>query len=118
MNLETMGWALSRSTLEKIIVKNRQLCTVKTIPVREASKARSWLAKRNAPLDFADNMRMGLCTPWAEVGDTVVVIPGCRHPVLLRKVGKRYELIDEIYVHGFMRGEAIGKFTEVEVELV
>jgi hypothetical protein len=117
VNLETMGWSLSRSTLEKIIVKNRQLCAVKTIPVRDGSSARSWLAKRKGPLDFSDNMRMGLCTPWAEVGDTVVVIPGCRHPVLLRKVGKRYELIDEIYVHGFMRGEAIGKFTEVEVEL-
>jgi hypothetical protein len=118
VNLETMGWPLSRSILEKIIVKNRQLCAVETIPIREASKERSWLATQNVRHDFSNNKRMGLCTPWAEVGDTVLVIPGCRHPVLLRQVGERYELIDEIYVHGFMRGEAIGKFSEIEVELI
>jgi hypothetical protein len=111
-----MGWPLSYSTLLSIIGKNRQLCAIKTKPLRATSAAASWPA--DIILDFPVNLRMGLCTPWAEAGDNVVVIPGCRHPVLLRKIGERYKLIDEIYIHGFMRGEAIGKFPEIEMELI
>jgi hypothetical protein len=60
---------------------------------------------------------MGL-GPWnAEEGDLVVVLFGCKFPVVLREISgsdgrKRVILIGESYVEGFMEGEAIASLRE------
>ncbi|RDW64068.1 hypothetical protein BP5796_10570 [Coleophoma crateriformis] len=46
--------------------------------------------------------------PWnMEESDLVIVLYGCRFPVVLRPVENNYILIGEAYVHGFMTGEAL-----------
>lgn len=47
--------------------------------------------------------------PWnADVGDEVVVLFGCKFPVVIREgAGGRSMLVGEAYVEGFMEGEAI-----------
>lgn len=61
---------------------------------------------------------VGLCSPKSELGDIVVVARGCSYPLLLRQVGDKYQLIGEMYVYGFMEGEAVARFPEIEVELI
>jgi hypothetical protein len=61
---------------------------------------------------------ISLCSRNARIGDVVAVVRGCCHPLLLRPVHDRYELIMETYVYGFMKGEALERFPEVEIELV
>ncbi|TVY78509.1 hypothetical protein LSUE1_G007190, partial [Lachnellula suecica] len=54
--------------------------------------------------------------PWNAVeGDLLCVLLGCRFPVVLRRVEGGYILVGEVYVDGFMDGEALeeGRF-EVE----
>ena len=82
---------------------------------------------------------MGLCPPYAEEGDCVVVVPGLHVPLLLRgqyggrrrdsvalgddnggrETGGRFQLVGECYVNGLMNGEglSIGSAVE-EVEII
>lgn len=70
------------------------------------------------------NAILGLA-PWnADVGDEIVVLLGCKFPVVVRKGvdGTRSMLVGEAYVEGFMEGEAIrgleeGRFEMKEFEL-
>jgi hypothetical protein len=58
---------------------------------------------------------MGVCTPTAQLHDKIVVLRGCRFPVLLRErpeVPGTYRYVGEVYLHGFMHGEGVGKFEE------
>jgi hypothetical protein len=41
-------------------------------------------------------------------GDAIYVLPGCKVPVVVRKMGGQWGLLGECYVHGFMNGEAFG----------
>ncbi|KAJ8126273.1 hypothetical protein O1611_g7364 [Lasiodiplodia mahajangana] len=50
-----------------------------------------------------------------EVGDIVCVLFGGKVPFCLRPIGARYFLVGECYVHGLMKGEAMGMFTRDEV---
>ena len=43
-----------------------------------------------------------------EVGDVVCVLFGGKMPFCLRPLGERYLLVGECYVHGLMKGEAMG----------
>jgi hypothetical protein len=61
---------------------------------------------------------VGMCLPAARLGDVPAIIGGCRHPVLLRPKGEHYQLVGEIFVHGVMSGEAVGKFPEVRIKLI
>jgi hypothetical protein len=54
----------------------------------------------------------------AKVGDTVAIVLGCEHPVLLHKKGDKYELTHGLYLYGYMHGEPIGKYKEVDIELI
>jgi hypothetical protein len=46
--------------------------------------------------------------PWnAAEGDIVCVLLGCRFPVILRREGEHYVLIGEVFLDGFMNGEAV-----------
>ncbi|KAF8858347.1 HET-domain-containing protein [Acephala macrosclerotiorum] len=69
-----------------------------------------------ASKDFEQTV--GYCRDYSEVGDVVAVIRGCRYPVHLRRVGHQFVVINSIYVYGFMRGEAVDRFEEVDIELV
>jgi len=70
------------------------------------------------PNGILQRTTIGLCSPKSELGDVVVVARGCRYPVLLRQVGDKYQLIGEMYVYGFMEGEAVARFPEVEIDLI
>jgi hypothetical protein len=61
---------------------------------------------------------LGNCHKDAKVGDTVATVLGCKHPVLLHKQGDKYEVTDGLYLYGYMDGEAIGKYSEVDIELI
>lgn len=53
-----------------------------------------------------------------QIGDIVVALGGCRHPLLLRKEPEGYHVVGEACVAGFMHGEALLKYHVEEFELV
>jgi len=53
------------------------------------------------------NGRLGLGPAILKPGDKIVILLGCRVPVLLRPQEGRYRLVGESYVDGIMYGEAI-----------
>lgn len=56
--------------------------------------------------------------PWnAGEGDVVCALLGCRSPVVLRRDGKGWVLIGEVFVEGFMDGEAMVGLREGEFVL-
>jgi hypothetical protein len=62
----------------------------------------------------------GLCYSFCEPGDTTAVIYGCTVPVALRSSKKnpgQFEVLGDVYVDGYMHGEAIRQFEEREFEL-
>jgi hypothetical protein len=50
---------------------------------------------------------VGLGSQCLRANDTVWVVPGCRVPLILRRVegSERYRLVGGAYIHGFMNGE-------------
>ncbi|KAI0402997.1 heterokaryon incompatibility protein-domain-containing protein [Xylaria palmicola] len=50
-----------------------------------------------------------------EAGDIVCVLFGSKVPFCLRPMGGRYLLVGECYVHGLMKGEAVGMFARGEI---
>lgn len=53
-----------------------------------------------------------------EAGDVVCVLLGCKVPYCLRPVGSRYLLVGECYFHGLMKGEAMEKLDQNELQQV
>ncbi|KPM41988.1 hypothetical protein AK830_g4599 [Neonectria ditissima] len=51
--------------------------------------------------------RLGLAPADIQLEDTVVIIKGCRVPLIIRAVGNHWVLIGEAYVSGIMYGEVI-----------
>jgi hypothetical protein len=51
----------------------------------------------------------GIGTQCLRESDSVWIVPGCRVPLILRKIeaSERYRLVGGAYVHGFMNGEAL-----------
>jgi hypothetical protein len=60
---------------------------------------------------------MGVCLSKARVGDILVVLLGCDHPVIFRQEGVAWAFQGEAYVHGFMDGEAVMKWESGELKL-
>ncbi|CAG8942798.1 unnamed protein product [Penicillium salamii] len=50
-----------------------------------------------------------------EIGDVVCVLSGCKMPFCLRPMGSCYLLVGECYVHGLMKGEAVGMLARGEL---
>jgi hypothetical protein len=50
---------------------------------------------------------MGLASRHSQPGDIITVLTGCSTPVILRQVGKQYKVIGDVYICGFMSGEAM-----------
>ena len=65
---------------------------------------------------------MGLGTQSLREGDSIWIVPGCRVPLIFRKVdgSPRHRLVGGTYLHGFMDGEALNQegvaFETVELE--
>jgi hypothetical protein len=58
------------------------------------------------------------CAPhMALEGDKLCVLLGCRTPVILRQVGNYHKLIGDVYVNGYMHGEAIDHVNSGDLEL-
>jgi hypothetical protein len=55
---------------------------------------------------------------FAKDGDMVAIVHGCKLPILLRKEDHGYRVLSGLYVNGFMHGEAIGQFPEVDIDLI
>jgi hypothetical protein len=51
----------------------------------------------------------GIGTQCLRAGDSAWVVPGCRVPLILRRIegGERYRLVGGSYIHGFMNGELL-----------
>jgi hypothetical protein len=63
---------------------------------------------------------IGLCYPYCEPGDVLAILYGCTVPVALRPSKQnpgQFEVLCDVYVDGYMHGEAIGKFDEREFEI-
>lgn len=60
--------------------------------------------------------KIGMAPDVARVGDEVIVVMGCPHPMVFRKEEKGYKVIGEAYVKEYMWGEAIEKFERGELE--
>jgi len=92
----------------------RQLFSINLAPPAHSAN------NQDLPADQDRETTMGLCSLNARIGDVVTVVRGCMYPILLRQTeeGGRYEVIGVIYVCGFMNGEALERFEEVDIELV
>jgi hypothetical protein len=78
----------------------------------EAGQYRSSILKNiNRKLFMTEKGYIGLCSPRAKTGDTVVIFPGSTVPHVLRPKGcegqQRYSYIGEAYCDGFMEGEIL-----------
>ncbi|KAF4995417.1 hypothetical protein FGRMN_5201 [Fusarium graminum] len=51
-----------------------------------------------------------------EEGDIICVVLGCKVPFCLRRIGARYVLVGECYVHGLMKGEAMEMLNQGQLE--
>lgn len=62
---------------------------------------------------------IGLGTQCLRKDDTVWIVPGCRVPLILRRVAasSRYRLVGGAYVHGYMGGEALQR-EDLKYEMV
>jgi hypothetical protein len=49
-----------------------------------------------------------MCPEATERGDVISVLLGGSMPLMLRPAGGQFRLVGECYVHGIMRGEAMG----------
>ncbi|KAJ4136499.1 hypothetical protein NW768_004113 [Fusarium equiseti] len=63
---------------------------------------------------LSDSGYLGMAYESVEVGDEVWIVRGCPTPLVLRRVGEELNLVGECYVHGVMRGEAVGDDTKWE----
>lgn len=63
---------------------------------------------------LTDSGYLGMGYESVEVGDEFWIVRGCPTPLILRRVGGQFSLIGESYVHGVMKGEAVGDDIEWE----
>ncbi|KAF2806092.1 uncharacterized protein BDZ99DRAFT_395393 [Mytilinidion resinicola] len=58
---------------------------------------------------LTENGRMGMGSGFMAAGDVVVVPLGCSTPILIRPEGPRgrYRFVGDVYIHGYMYGEAM-----------
>ncbi|KAF2629366.1 hypothetical protein BU25DRAFT_409267 [Macroventuria anomochaeta] len=50
---------------------------------------------------------LGLAPDEVKIGDTVAILLGCNHPVVLRPHEDGFKYVGECYIHGLMDGEAV-----------
>jgi hypothetical protein len=57
---------------------------------------------------------LGMTNDGIQVGDHVCIVFGCPVPLLLRPAGPHWKIVENMYVHGIMDGEAVGPDATVE----
>jgi hypothetical protein len=65
---------------------------------------------------FTADGHIGVGSYQMELGDEVCVIFGCEVLCIIRPMGDHYRLIGECYVHGYMHGEAIDRWSVGELK--
>jgi len=111
-NAERMIASKLSDLLDKLIL--RRLCRITLQDGQPAATHKTQPSKHSL---IRPPCTAGLCTASSMRGDIVVVLRGCSHPLILRRIGEYYKLIDEVYVSGFMDGEATARFAEVDIHL-
>jgi len=61
---------------------------------------------------LTDSGYLGMGYESVEEGDEIWIVRGCPTPLVLRRSEEGFSLIGESYVHGVMRGEAVGDNVE------
>jgi hypothetical protein len=103
-NEETLShtrWKLSILRSPEISEGNATLFT---------TTAELWSDKRK--LYLTSKEYVGLGPSVLQKNDVVAVLFGCLVPLILRQQRDEYRLFGETYMHGTMKGEAIGKWRE------
>ncbi|KAH7116812.1 heterokaryon incompatibility protein-domain-containing protein, partial [Dendryphion nanum] len=77
------------------------------------SRFHDTVRKQSRRLMVTENGIVGMAPCRARQGDFVVILFGCKIPLVLRRVGTReaWKVLGEAYVHGFMNGE-VGRSVE------
>ncbi len=114
---QTPYWILDTATLFSALDNPRSLCSVAINTSQSLTGLNLELHDVQLVPHKNSGNKLGISSSRVEKGDMVMVIPGCRHPLVLRKCGEHYILIDEIYVNGHMNGEDVGNFPEISVDL-
>lgn len=95
--------------------RNRHLCAIQ---LESSIGFKTDQGPLDSKIEKEDNT-IGVCfCKNAKIDDVVAVIVGCRNPLLLRRENERFQVIGNMWVPGFMEGEALERFEEVEIELV
>jgi hypothetical protein len=71
----------------------------------ERVQAVTWNRRWVTTLGDVSEVRMGLVSEKAQVGDKIFILHGCSVPVLLRKCQDHYVFVGECYIHNCMDGE-------------
>ena len=72
---------------------------------RFLERANYYLAGRSIFRTYAGLFGLAPCT--AREKDVMVVLLGCRSPLVLRPAGSKYRIVGVAYCHGFIHGEAL-----------
>ena len=103
------------SILASAMWRKRRLCAIQLEPSMDFKAEQGSL---DSKIETEDTT-IGVCfCSSAQVDDVVAVIVGCSNPLLLRRKNERFQVIGNMWVPGFMHGQALKKFNEVEIELV
>jgi hypothetical protein len=95
--------------------RKRHLCAIQLEPSIDVNTDQGSL---DSKIETEDTT-IGVCfCSSAQVDDVVAVIVGCSNPLLLRRENERFQVIGNMWVPGFMHGQALKRFEEAEIELV
>ena len=84
--------------------RKRHLCAIQLKPSMDFKADQGSLDSKFETEDTT----IGVCyCKNAKVDDVVAVIVGCSKPLLLRRENERFQVISNIWVPGFMHGEAL-----------
>ena len=75
------------------------------------------MVQQNRWMANTEGGRLALLPGTAELGDKIAVLYGGKLPYILRKIGERWELVGECYVHGVMHGEAFKEEECYEIDI-
>ena len=107
------------------MTRRQQLCSIKLDPLPKTDEdgwstvgENSGDEKPSRTPAERPQRTVGVCSRNAKIGDVVSIVKGCRHPLLLRPRGEKYEIVGDMYVHAYMDGYDLDMFHEVDIELV
>jgi Heterokaryon incompatibility protein (HET) len=92
-----------------------------TRSMKSPKTSQEWMLRtgfcRNRRFFVSNDGYMGFVPKETEIGDFVCVFLGVNVPFVIRRKGRRYSLIGECFVYGYMQGEAMRKVNEGTLEI-